>query len=94
MKNSLTAITANNLKDGRVVYLAEKGWVLDVKSALSFTDEATAEAALKKAEGNSHIVGAYIIELDEATNPSSNREQIRAKGPTIHPELGKQANNL
>jgi len=90
---TLTAITANDLASGRVVYLSKNGWSEDTKTALTFKGEQEANEALKKAEADIGAVGAYIIELEQNLMPATNREQIRSKGPTIHPELGKQGKN-
>jgi hypothetical protein len=40
------------------------------------------------------VIGPYLIEVTRAASgarPVSHREAIRARGPTVRPDLGKQA---
>jgi hypothetical protein len=91
-------MTANLLRDGDVVYLTAAGtWSLWLHEAAVARDEggaAALEARAKQAEGEQIVVGAYLMtvfESDSGPQPIGTRERIRAKGPTVHPEFGKQA---
>lgn len=91
-------LTANRLSDGEVVYLdASDHWVerLDEAHIVSSTSEG--EAALAKgaaAETERRVVHAYLFDVTgqgEALKPVKMREVIRAAGPTVRRDLGKQA---
>jgi Protein of unknown function (DUF2849) len=84
------AVTANRLRDGRVVFrTASGGWSLDVADSAVEPDEATANAVLAAvvADANAQdVVEAYIVEVNTksgALRPAKLREAIRALGPTI-----------
>ncbi|HEY5202984.1 MAG TPA: DUF2849 domain-containing protein [Roseiarcus sp.] len=94
-------ITANRLTDGVVVFQAiDDRWSEDFNRAAVLPDpQATAEA-LKRAkqdEANNIVVDAYAIVVEERNGhlaPKALREAIRATGPTIRRDLGKQALGL
>jgi len=93
------AVTGNRLVDGEVVYFTASGsW------AEAFTDAAIAEggeaaeallAQASPADIEAHVLDPYLFEViaraEGGYDPASVREIIRAKGPTIRPDLGKQA---
>ncbi|MFC3230216.1 DUF2849 domain-containing protein [Marinibaculum pumilum] len=90
-KGKSRAMTANRLRDGLTVFLADGGeWVTEIDRAAVATD-ADGMAALEKqgadAEAAQHVVGAYLIDVEAAdghVRPLRNREQIRAAGgPTV-----------
>lgn len=90
-------ITANRLRDGTVVFFsAEAGWTEGIEDAQVFdTAEAAAAgmAATKKDEDDNLVLDVYaidVIQKDGRSVPSRLRELIRATGPTVHPEHGKQ----
>ena len=92
------AITAHRLTDGTVVYRGpDGGWSESVRGACVFTEREKADAALADAEKDIQaqiVIGVYLFEVApdaETAAPASVREQIRAKGPTVRPDLGKQA---
>ncbi|TWA68054.1 uncharacterized protein DUF2849 [Azospirillum brasilense] len=94
----LKAITANRLRDGEVIFLAPgSGWVERLDDAALFEDAAaeTALAAAKaQAEGEQFAVDVYAFDLrvvDGQRVPVKTRERIRALGPTVRIDLGKQA---
>jgi len=96
----LKAITANRLRDGAVVWLGPQGdWVERVELAAAF-DDVAAKAALADAERSvtaNVVVGVYAFEVevvDGATKPLRQRERIRAQGPSIRTDVGKQADAL
>ena len=91
-------LTANRLNDGEVVYLADGGtWVEGLNVASILSTPAEGEAALIKgaeAERNQEVVHAYLFEVVDAVaplRPVKKREIIRAAGPTVRTDLGKQA---
>ncbi|MCH2185905.1 DUF2849 domain-containing protein [Myxococcota bacterium] len=93
-------VIANRLRDGLVVFLGnEKQWVLQVRDCSPATDENHAAELLsfaEAAEANQEIVGPSLIEVEireGVPTPIKMREAIRALGPTIRKDLGKQAGN-
>ena len=90
-------VTANRLDDGLVVYLNGAGWSERIDDAGVAGDDAAAGRLLARAEGPGQavrVVDPYLIEVtrEEAVpRPVSHREAIRALGPTVRPDLGKQA---
>jgi hypothetical protein len=91
------ALTANRLKDGEVVYLAPDGsWVEHLAKARRLSSKEEGEAALAagaEAERELEVVNPYLLDLlpADATRPQKMREIIRAAGPTVRRDLGKQA---
>lgn len=97
LKNPV-AYTANNLLDGEAVWLGANGsWVKSVEAAQAFTTESERRAAAEiaaQADAENLVVEPYEIDvtLDGGhLTPTKFREQIRAAGPTIRLDLGKQA---
>lgn len=91
-------LTANTLTDGEVVYLTANGtWSLDIDASIVYTDKPSAEAGEEIAAvsvDKEEVVDPYlfVVETDGGSiSPASTREIIRAKGPTIRLDLGKQA---
>ena len=92
------AITASDLRDGEAVFWARGGWVKRFAEAELF-DPVEApdamDAALAEAKAQpTVVVDPYAIDLtlkDGVAVPTSYRERVRALGPTIHPDMGKQA---
>ena len=80
-------VTANDLRDGRVIYLAaDDAWVRDIARAEVIEDEAVAQLRLLDAERQSGtVVGAALVEVRpglEGPRPAHIREAFRAGGPT------------
>jgi Protein of unknown function (DUF2849) len=88
-------LTANRLADGEVVYLAAEGvWVEDLSLAHGITSAEEGKTALQKgaeAERELYVVNAYLLDMAPAGSPVKMREIIRAAGPTVRRDLGKQA---
>lgn len=91
-------LAANRLIDGIAVWLGPDGkWVEDIRDADVVRDSAGEEQLLAtagEAFGNNLIVDPELIEVDLINGeviPRRLRERIRAAGPSIHPNLGKQA---
>ena len=94
-------ITANRLADGVVVFQSADGsWSEDFKRAAVLADAQATAAALARAkedEANNLVVDAYatpVVERNGHFAPKALREAIRATGPTIRRDLGKQALGL
>ena len=94
----MKVITANRLLDGEVVWLDKNGdWAPDLAAALLLDDRQDIAAALAlaaRAVANREIVDPYEVDVmveGGCLSPQRLRERIRAVGPTILPELGKQA---
>lgn len=92
---SYVAITANALCDGEVVFWARGQWAKTFAEAELFDARELGDAAFSVAKTQiTIVVEPYMIDvvLDNGLPiPTSYRERVRALGPTIHPDLGKQA---
>ncbi|MDX1484753.1 MAG: DUF2849 domain-containing protein [Alphaproteobacteria bacterium] len=95
---SAEVISANRLRDGLVVYLtAEGNWSESIADAEVAHGEEEAAALLARAQADVEkrlVVDPYLINVDigdGAPRPTRFRELIRAKGPTVRRDLGKQA---
>lgn len=90
-------ITGNRLSDGRVVFLGTSGWVEDIQAATLATSEPEVralEALGRQAEAVNEVVGPYLVEVVREAGrirPSRLREHLRTQGPSIRPDLGRQA---
>jgi len=93
-------ITANRLTDGVVVFLTADGWSEDFNRAVVLSGAEATARALKRAkqdETDNIVVDAYAVAVEERNGhlaPKALREAIRAAGPTIRRDLGKQASGL
>jgi Protein of unknown function (DUF2849) len=94
-------ITANRLADGLVVFqTAEESWTEDFNRAGVWRDPAALAVALARAkldETQNLVVEPYAVPVAERNGhvaPKALREAIRAAGPTVRRDLGKQAENL
>lgn len=95
---SRQVISANRLADGLVVYLTgDGGWSEQIDDALVFDGATAGDTALATATGSVDrqiVVDPYAIDIDESggvRRPTRFREFIRAHGPTVRRDLGKQA---
>lgn len=90
-------ITANRLRDGIVVFLDGAGaWTEDFHAATVLADEVrpAALAKAKLSEAANEVVDVYEVEVELRNGhaaPKALREAIRATGPTVRRDLGKQA---
>lgn len=94
----MKVLTANRLIDGEAVWLAaDHSWVESIDAAEIARDaacEEKLERAGKAAFLKNEVVDVNLIDVtivDGRVWPLRLRERIRAGGPSIHPELGKQA---
>ncbi|MEI9989945.1 MAG: DUF2849 domain-containing protein [Rhizomicrobium sp.] len=90
-------LTANRLVDGDVLYWKGGDWVLTLAAGDVFADPRDAEAALAAAQkyvtGNV-VVAPYLFDVKlvgGVVRPVKEREIIRAAGPTVRLDLGKQS---
>ena len=90
-------LTANTLGLGEAVYFnSERGWVPNIEEAEILADVAAKPALAAAGEWvqRREIVNPYLfavrVENGQMT-PVKTREVIRAAGPTIRRDLGKQA---
>jgi hypothetical protein len=92
------SITANRLHDGEVVYLTAAGaWSERLAEAAVAIDDAGSAALLAKAQADAaaaRVVDPYAIDVDTGADeprPLRYREVLRARGPSVRVDLGKQA---
>ena len=87
-------LTANRLRDGEVVFLTRAGtWSENIdEAALAIEKEAAAglEAQGAKAVAATLVTGAYLFDA-ERKDGHMRALHIRALGPTVRMDLGKQA---
>lgn len=98
MTETVKILTANRLADGAVVYGGVRGgWVERLGDAAGFAASTEADARLAKAAedvADRLIVEPYLFDAQAGAHglrPLRVREVIRAAGPTVRPDLGKQA---
>jgi len=94
------AVTANRLSDGEAVYLtADNVWAEAFAAADIADGPEAAETLLQRAMPSDfelHVLEPYLFEVlayGDGYKPASVRETIRAAGPTVRLDLGKQAEN-
>jgi hypothetical protein len=90
--------TANRLRDGIAVFLSRGGqWterIDDAALALEPQAAAALEARAKDDEKATLVTGPYLIDAERRAGrirAGHIRERIRTLGPTVRPDLGKQA---
>lgn len=90
-------LTANRLVDGDVLYWKGGDWVLTLIDGDVFTEPKAADAALAAAQAyvtGNVVVSPYLFDVKlvgGVIKPVKEREIIRAAGPTVRTDLGKQA---
>jgi hypothetical protein len=99
----LRLISANRLTDGVVVYWGtDARWVETFAEGAVFDDAATSgaeafDAAMARAKGDEKanvvvdVVPVEAVRAGAVAKPAHIREAIRAAGPTVHRDHGKQA---
>ncbi len=95
---ALQVVTANRLKDGEVVYLTKTGewspWLPEAAASDDQEDLAARMDAAAQAVAARLVVEPYLMPIaedDRGRRALSQRERIRARGPTVRRDLGKQA---
>jgi len=97
MGEPVRILTANRLRDGAVAYWGAGRWVSALGAADVFPDKVASNAALSAAEAGVRdrlVVNPYLFEARVVAGeilPIEERERIRAFGPSVRPDLGKQA---
>lgn len=92
----MKVITANELTFGDVVYWSARGWQLSLQQAVVLDDDG-AECGLKLAAESvqrCEVVAPYAFPVRVEHGriiAISAREQIRARGPSVRLDVGKQA---
>ncbi len=91
-------VIANRLRDGIVVFLAPGGgWVEQIAGSRLAGNEREAEEMValgQQAEADQEVVAPDLIAVEERAGvivPTKRREAIRATGPSVRTDLGKQA---
>ena len=93
-------LTANRLTDGECIWYGHGAWAETIDGAELAVDkeaEARLEAVGKAAFAANLVLDVAIIDVelvDGAIRPTRLRERIRAAGPTVRNDLGKQARDL
>ncbi|HEY0281354.1 MAG TPA: DUF2849 domain-containing protein, partial [Rhizomicrobium sp.] len=91
-------LTANRLVDGDVVYWRAGSWAEAFGDGDVFATKEEAEAALeaaKKSVAANEVVNPYLFEVDaDGGRPLKEREFVRAAGPTVRLDVGKQASGI
>lgn len=94
----MKVLTANRLADGEVVWLGpDRSWRESIEGAEIARDAAgdeRLEAFGKAAVAKDEVIDVNLIDVeiaDGGIRPVRLRERIRAAGPTVRPDLGKQA---
>lgn len=94
----MQVLTANRLTDGEAVWLAaDHSWV-DLIDAAEIARDAANEEKLARAGTaaflKNEVVDVNLVEVEIVAGrivPKRLRERVRAAGPTIRRDLGKQA---
>lgn len=91
---------ANDMMSGRVVYLTNDGaWSERIDDAAVFETEADGERLKSIADAAfeaRRVVDVYPMEVsveNGSIRPRVYRERVRAEGPSVRTDLGKQASN-
>ena len=90
-------LTANRLRDGEVVYWRDGQWVEDYAQGQIFAGEPAADAALAAAQDfvkRNIVVATYLFDVKADGSPVKEREIIRAAGPSVRTDMGKQARHV
>ena len=91
-------VTANRLRDGIAVFLTRGGeWsevIDDAVLALEPQAAAALETRAREDEKKTIVTGSYLVDaerLNGRVRAAHIRERMRALGPTVRLDLGKQA---
>src|SRR5512134_1622069 len=91
-------LTANRLSDGVVIYFTGSGtwseWIAESKIASDASASAALLAEGLDAAGGQLADSPYLIDVATVggdLRPLRYREHLRASGPSVHRDLGKQA---
>jgi Protein of unknown function (DUF2849) len=94
-------LSANRLADGIVVFLDAAGqWVESIAGAEVFADKAALEAGVARATRSAaanlvvEVAPVDVALTPRGPQPTHIRDRIRAAGPTVYLDHGKQAAGL
>jgi hypothetical protein len=93
-------LTANRLTDGECLWWGDGAWNETIEGADIVADKAGEErldTIGKAAFAANFVLDVAVIDVelvDGAIRPLRLRERIRAAGPTVRNDLGKQARSL
>ena len=91
----MKVLTANRLIDGEAVwYAGERGWIETIEGAELARDKVAEDRLSEIGQAAYQVVDVDLIDVelvDSGIMPTRLRERIRAAGPSIHPNLGKQS---
>ena len=98
MAPSHQIVTANRLRDGAVVYLTPGGRWSEILACGAVVADAEVLAGLlaqaERSVADRLVVAPYAFPVTlapEGPRPTQKREQIRAEGPTVHPQFARAA---
>lgn len=92
----MKTVTANRLRDGIAVYYTGSSWSERVAEAAAREDKAEIQVLLESAlvdEKNNFVVAPYVIEVVEEKGhwfPKDKKERVRAVGPSVREDLGRE----
>lgn len=92
-------LTANRLTDGAVLYWTGTTWAEPMAEAALYDEAEAAKAALAGAArsvADRLVINPYLFEVrieDGIAVPVKERERLRAAGPSVRRDLGKQADH-
>lgn len=93
-------LSAHDLTQGDVVYLTKSqewsGNIMDANVVESKEELEKLSELGTKATKDNQVIDARTVPVtveDDIIIPKHIKERIRAKGPSVHPHLGKQAEN-
>lgn len=90
-------VTAWDSRSGRTIYLTETGDWTELVSEAAVLIQDAADTALAKAKADQlRATDPYVMEVTAegvVAGRETLRENMRANGPSIHPQFGRQAGN-
>ena len=91
-------LVTNDLLEGDVVFAAAEGWTRDPRQALVAQDEVAAQGLERFGAAeflHAKVVDPYLVDVEVNAEglpvPRHYREALRALGPSVRRDLGKQA---
>ena len=92
-------VSGNALLTGDVVFMAGDGWTTDHHQARIAYTPGESDRLIELAEAQpDQVVGSYLVDVSVddsgAPQPVHVRETIRARGPSVRPDLGRTKPHL
>ena len=85
-------LTAQDLRDGGVVYWTGTGWSARIEEGLVARDEAAAAAleAVRDDRGQlAQVIDLFLFSLSDPARPAHFRERARVIGPSFRNDFGR-----